>query len=154
MGVLHNPVFWVIAVSVAAAMEFWAWWLHKVLWHGALWGSHRTHHTPHDGLFELNDVHGLLHALFAAVLLYTGLSSEPGAYQTVAVGVGVGMTTFGVGYWLVHDGFIHGRLPLQFLSRVRYFRRLRAAHRAHHLGDHIGPYGLFLGHWELTRARR
>jgi beta-carotene 3-hydroxylase len=52
------------------------------------------------------------------------------------------MTAFGLAYAVVHDGFVHGRLPVGVLGRVPYFRRLREAHLAHHRSNG-GPYGLF-----------
>jgi beta-carotene 3-hydroxylase len=64
------------------------------------------------------------------------------------------MTTFGVAYFVVHDGFIHGRLPVAFLARSAYLRRVRNAHRVHHMRSHDAPYGLFLGEAELRFRRR
>jgi beta-carotene 3-hydroxylase len=62
------------------------------------------------------------------------------------------MTLFGLSYLLVHDGLVHERLPMQFLLRWRYFRRLRGAHLHHHR-FHGVPYGLFLGPEELSAAK-
>jgi beta-carotene 3-hydroxylase len=51
---------------------------------------------------------------------------------------------------VVHDGLVHGRLPVGFLRRSAYLRRVVAAHRVHHARGGA-PYGLFLGPWVLRR---
>ena len=61
------------------------------------------------------------------------------------------MTLFGLSYVIVHDGLVHGRLPVAFLERWGYLRRVARCHRVHH-GTRAGgaPYGLFFGAWELS----
>lgn len=146
-----EPRFWLIAVTVAIFMEFWAMLLHGKLWHGPWWGAHRSHHEPRTGWFEFNDVFAVMHAVIAMTLIIGGLEAKAGEATLVAVAVGIGMSMFGMVYFTVHDGLIHGRLPVQFLSRIDWFRRVRNAHLAHHHRD-AEPYGLFLGQWELRRA--
>jgi beta-carotene 3-hydroxylase len=66
------------------------------------------------------------------------------------------MTAFGMAYFVAHDGLVHGRLPLQFLAKIRWLRVVRNAHRMHHRlesQDDALPLGLFLGQWALRRAR-
>lgn len=145
--------FWCVAAAVAVAMEFWAMLLHGRLWHGVLWLAHRSHHTPRRGWFEANDAFAVLHAVLAMALIIGGLERLHGTTQWLAVAVGVGMSMFGMAYFTVHDGLIHGRLPVQFLSRFDWVRRVRNAHLVHHHRD-AEPYGLFLGQWELQRALR
>lgn len=147
-----DPLFWGVAVAVAALMEFWAALLHGRFWHGPLWFGHRSHHAPRTGPFEFNDVFAVLHAAIAMALIIGGLEGLQGPAQRLAVAVGVGMSLFGVAYFTVHDGLIHGRLPVAFLARSAWLRRVRNAHRVHHAQD-AAPYGLFLGPWELKRAR-
>ena len=79
-------------------------------------------------------------------------SLAPGPLREVVFGVGIGMTLFGVAYVVVHDGFVHGRLPLRWLGKVPLLARIRDAHRVHH-GRGAAPYGFFLGPQELTAAR-
>lgn len=147
-----DPLFWAIAVVVAVAMEFWAMVLHGRLWHGRLWFAHRSHHTPRRGWWEANDAFAIGHALLAMGLIIGGLELLRGRLQLVAVAVGIGMSLFGMAYFAVHDGLIHGRLPVAFLARWRWLRLIRNAHLVHHQRD-AAPYGLFLGLWELRRAR-
>lgn len=133
------------------AMEPWARLLHGKIWHGPLIGIHRSHHTRRVGRFEKNDWLSGLHAPIATALIMVGCNVE-GALGGAMFGAGVGMTLFGLSYVLVHDGLVHGRLPVGFLARVPWLRRVRDAHRVHHA--HGGaPYGLFLGPRELMRAR-
>ena len=42
------------------AMEGVAWTNHKYIMHGFLWVLHESHHKPHKGRFELNDLFFLL----------------------------------------------------------------------------------------------
>lgn len=144
-----------VAIVVAVAMDFWAALLHGRVWHAWLWFVHRSHHEPRrDGQrFEANDALALFHAPIAMALIIWGCEGPPIALREIAFGAGVGMTLFAVGYLIVHDGLVHGRLPVAFLLRVRYLRRVVRAHKVHHTGVTGGaPYGLFFGPWELARA--
>ena len=142
----------VTASIVAAAMELWARFLHGRVWHHRLWGLHRSHHEPRVGRFEKNDALSVLHAPLAAALVVAGCQLD-GYARALAVGAGVGMTLFGIGYVLVHDGLVHGRLPVKRLLALRIFRRIRGAHLVHHRAGGP-PYGFFLGPRELMRHRR
>jgi beta-carotene 3-hydroxylase len=146
------PLFWVIVAVVAVFMEFWAMLLHGRLWHGPMWFTHRSHHTARQGWFEFNDIFAVFHAAIAIALIIGGLEGLSGTAQLVAVAAGIGMTVFGMAYFAVHDGLIHGRLPVAFLARLEWIRRIRNAHQVHHVKD-AQPYGLFLGPWELKRVR-
>lgn len=148
---MHDPLFWLVLVGFAIGMEFWAMLLHGRLWHGPWWPAHKSHHTPRTGPFEANDVFAALHASIAICLIVGGLERQLGAHSHLFVAAGYGMTLFGVSYFVVHDGLIHGRLPVAFLGRVRWLRRVRNAHQVHHRLD-AAPYGLFLGQWELRRS--
>lgn len=149
-----DPLFWLVLIAVALAMELWAMLLHGRLWHGILWITHRSHHTPRRGWFEFNDIFAGFHAAIAIVLIVYGFESDHGRASHLMIAAGFGMTAFGLAYFTVHDGFIHGRLPVAWLDRSAFLRRVRNAHRVHHQRDHEGPFGLFLGEWELRRAKR
>ncbi len=156
--VLLRALVWLpVAVVVAVAMDLWAAFLHGRVWHSLLWSVHRSHHTPRPAgsRFEANDALSVLHVPPAIALILFGCVGSPGVPREVAFGVGMGMSLFGLAYLLVHDGLVHGRLPVQFLMRLRYFRGVARAHRVHHEGTAGGaPYGLFLGRWELAITRR
>lgn len=133
---------WVLTAAVAAAaMELWAGLIHGAGWHGPMWPMHYSHHNP-TGKFEANDVLSMSHAPIAMALIIYGCEAAPGLSTNLAFGVGIGMTFFGFSYLLVHDGYVHGRLPVGWLDRFTYFRRVRAWHRVHHATDER-PYGFF-----------
>ncbi len=116
---------------------------------------HRSHHLPRRGRYEKNDALSVLHAPIAIALILYGCQAEPGTVREIAFGVGIGMTLFGVSYFVVHDGLVHGRLPVGFLLRLGYIRRVVEAHRKHHEGSRgRAPYGLFFGPAELWLAKR
>jgi len=140
-----------VALVTAAAMEPWAMFLHGRVWHHRLWSVHRSHHSQRRGRFERNDALSALHAPIAAALVMVGCNLH-GLAAAVTIGAGAGMTAFGLAYVVVHDGLVHGRLPVAFLARVPWLRRVRNAHRVHHAKG-LAPYGLFLGPQELERAR-
>ena len=156
-GTLEKVVLWLsIGLPVAMFMELWAMFLHRYIWHGPLWLLHRSHHEPRAGLLERNDLFSILHASFAIVLILYGCVGPEGWVREAGFGFGLGMTTFGLSYMLIHDGLVHGRLPVAFLERNPWIHRLAAAHRAHHRTGHL-PYGLFLGPQEarlVSRRRR
>ncbi len=147
-----------IAIVVAVAMEFWAAFLHGTFWHGVLWFAHRSHHRDdYDASsavkWETNDVFSFIHVPFAIALIVYGCEARAGLWPTLAFGVGVGMSLFGVGYFMIHDGMVHGRLPLKFLLRFKYFERVQRAHAFHHQRGGA-PYGLFLGPWLPRRTAK
>lgn len=133
------------ALATALAFELWASFVHERLWHGPLWALHEPHHRPGNRALNSNDLLSGSHAPPAALLCFLGslgmvVHGHPAFHA--GFGVGVGATAFGLAYFLVHDGFIHGRLPLAGLRRVPYFERIRRAHLVHH-GTNAEPYGMF-----------
>ena len=144
MSPLAAVAVWLVSGATALiAMEFWAGFLHRRVWHGVLWSFHRSHHEPRLGRFERNDILSSTHAPVAAALIIYGCVGAPSWLREVAYGWGFGMTAFGVLYLTFHDGVMHGRLPVQALRRVPYFDLLCRAHEIHHRKSG-GPYGFFL----------
>jgi beta-carotene 3-hydroxylase len=146
-------VWLAVGLPAACAMEPWAALLHGRAWHGPLWPVHRSHHAPRRGRFERNDALSATHAPVAMALVLYGCLGAPGLAREAAFGAGLGMTLFGLAYVLVHDGLVHGRLPVSWLLRFRYLRRVRGAHLVHHRTGGA-PFGLFLGPWTLRRRHR
>lgn len=141
-----------VLVSTVLLMEGWALRAHERVWHHALWFLHRSHHRPRTGPFEANDLLALVNAPPAVLLLSWGTWGNPGWVATLAWAVGAGISLYGTAYLVVHDGYVHGRLPLAFLDRSAWLRKVRAAHRVHH-ADEAAPFGLFMGPWELEARR-
>jgi beta-carotene 3-hydroxylase len=147
------------AIGTVVGMDAWAAFVHGRVWHAWLWRLHASHHRARRGVWEVNDVLSLTHAPIAVALVLLGCRAAPSALREIAFGVGLGMTVFGAAYVVVHDGLVHGRLPVRALLVWPlvggYLRRVVDAHRRHH-DDPAGgaPFGLFLGPWELTRRTR
>lgn len=148
---MSSLVVWLpVALAVAAFMETWAMLLHGRVWHSWLWRVHRSHHRKRIGRWEANDALSMLHAPIAIAAILYGCMAAPSLGRDIAFGVGIGMTMFGIAYVVVHDGLVHGRLPVEKLAKLRYFERVREAHLLHHKKGARGPYGLFLGPWEAA----
>jgi beta-carotene 3-hydroxylase len=58
------------------------------------------------------------------------LGSVFGIWFLVAIGLGI--TVYGVCYFLVHDVFIHQRFKWFQNANNRYFKAIRRAHKMHH----------------------
>jgi len=122
-----------ILVTLAAVgmMEFVAWSAHKYLMHGLLWSWHEDHHKPHhekDGFFEKNDRFFLVFAIPSAACYIIG-SATPHFWLFF---VGVGISIYGLIYFLIHDVYIHQRFKWFRQLDSRYSRAILRAHGAHH----------------------
>lgn len=151
-------MLWFLAAALATVvlMEPYSAWIHRAVWHGPLWFIHRTHHRERmeDGSrpapLVANDILSASHAPVAIACCAVGwLATGPAAW--VAMGVGIGMTVYGVLYVVLHDGMVHGRLPVTGLLRHRIFDEMRQAHAIHHRTN-AAPYGFFVSPW-WGRAR-
>lgn len=117
----------VIAILVFAAMELVAWAAHKYIMHGFGWGWHKSHHEPHEGLFEKNDLYAVVFSILAIGLFILGSTG-----YLVAGAIAAGMTLYGFFYFVVHDGLVHQRWPFRHIPHKGYVKRLVQAHRMHH----------------------
>ena len=120
-----------ITIATAAIMEFVAWFAHKYVMHGFLWSWHRDHHLPHhekDGFFERNDLFFLVFAIPSATSYIIG-STTPHFWLFF---VGVGISIYGLIYFLIHDVYIHRRFSWFKQLDGRYSRAILRAHGAHH----------------------
>jgi len=113
-------------------MEFMAWSMHKYVMHGLGWYFHRDHHQHEPGFFEKNDVFFLIFAIPSWLFIMFGMM----AGNDWRVWVGLGIAIYGLAYFLVHDVFIHQRLPWFKRTDNVYFRAIRKAHKVHH--KHLG----------------
>ena len=109
-------------------MEFVAWFLHKYVMHGFGWYLHEDHHRYTEGRLEKNDIFGLFFAVLSFLLILTGTL---GGFD-IRFPIGIGVTMYGIGYFLVHDTFFHKRLRLKYRPKSRYLKRVLNAHRIHH----------------------
>ena len=122
-----------IVIAVFVAMEGATWLIHKYVMHGFLWVLHHDHHDhSNEGPLERNDLFFLIFSLPAIALLYYGVKHDL-SYQFF---IGLGITCYGMAYFLVHDIFIHQRAKIFTHTQSRYLLALRRAHKQHH--KHLG----------------
>lgn len=116
-------------VGAFMAMEGVAWFTHKYLMHGMLWFLHKDHHkNEKEGFLEHNDFFFLIFALPGILALYFG---KENGYDYL-FWIGLGITLYGLAYFLVHDIFIHQRFKLFRKADNPYFKAIRRAHKIHH----------------------
>jgi beta-carotene 3-hydroxylase len=122
---------WIIKILVTVAgfvlMEGVAWFTHKYIMHGFLWNWHKSHHSPRHGVFERNDLFALVFASIGIALILWGVKEF--AWQFY---MGLGISLYGLAYFLVHDVFIHQRVRWFKKTNNRYFQAMRFAHKIHH----------------------
>ena len=124
MNTLENIV---LAVAAFAGMEVAAWAIHRWVMHGSGWSWHESHHRPRSGRFERNDRYVLVFSLIAMTLFAIG--------QAVpwVTAIAIGITAYGVAYFLLHEVLVHRRLPPPVTPRSgSYLAHLVAAHHLHH----------------------
>ena len=121
-----------IVLVTLLGMEFVAWAAHKYLMHGWLWIWHEDHHKPHfekDGFFEKNDLFFLVFAV-PSMFSYIFGSTYPEVGWLFYVGVGISI--YGLIYFLIHDVYIHQRFQWFRQLDSKYSRAILRAHGAHH----------------------
>jgi beta-carotene 3-hydroxylase len=130
----------ILLVSSYFVMEFVAWSNHKYIMHGFLWKWHKDHHRKdyqenlpektEDKLFEKNDLFFLVYAIPAVLLMIIGFTIS----YLPLVFVGLGITLYGLTYFIIHDVIIHKRVNLPFLTKHHngYLKAIIKAHTAHH----------------------
>lgn len=122
-----------VTLAAFAGMEGVAWFTHKYIMHGLLWRLHKDHHKKESsGFFEHNDFFFLIFAIPGMITLFLGMRA---GYNFV-FWTGLGITLYGIAYFLVHDIFIHQRFKLFRYTDNAYFKAIRRAHKMHH--KHLG----------------
>ena len=121
-----------IVLASLAAMEGVACASHKYVMHGFGWAWHRDHHEPHEGVFERNDLFGLVGAALSIAMFALGspMIMGEGAWWP-GTWIGLGVLGYGLVYTLVHDGLVHQRW-FRYVPRGGYLKRLVQAHNLHH----------------------
>ena len=119
-----------IFLATVAAMEGFAYVMHRWVMHGPGWFLHRSHHRPRSGAWELNDAYAAIFAVPSILLLLAGvrLGWWPGCTW-----IGAGIAAYGAIYFGFHDWIVHRRLPGRIVPRSRYVKRIVQAHRLHHV---------------------
>jgi beta-carotene 3-hydroxylase len=115
-----------IVLLTIAGMEALSWFIHKYLFHGPLWFIHKTHHQQRHGWFELNDIFSIGFALLSLWLMWQGRNAYNAGFF-----MGLGITIYGLIYFIFHDWFIHNRFKA-FKTTNSYLLSIRRAHKIHH----------------------
>ena len=124
-----------IYVAIFLFMEFMAWFSHKYIMHGFLWHLHKDHHKKdHGSWFERNDLFFIFYAVVSMSLVI--LWGEYGFWAGLPMALGI--FTYGMSYFIVHDIFIHQRFKLFRSTNSKYAKGLRRAHKIHHKSIHKG----------------
>ena len=128
--------FWIlIYLATFLFMEFMAWFSHKYIMHGFLWHLHKDHHKKdHGSWFERNDLFFIFYAVVSMSLVI--LWGEYGFWAGLPMALGI--FTYGMSYFIVHDIFIHQRFKILRTTNSKYAKGLRRAHKIHHKSIHKG----------------
>lgn len=121
----------IVAFLIAyIGMEAVAWLAHKYLMHGVLWFLHNDHHKQDPNSFlEKNDWFFVLFATPGIVLILLGIEAQ----WDYKFFLGIGIAAYGFTYFVVHEIFIHQRLPFLRRTNSVFWGGIRRAHRKHHL---------------------
>ncbi len=144
-----------ITLGTVAGMEFVAWFAHKYIMHGFLWSWHEDHHKPHlkDGFFEKNDLFFLVFAIPSALCYILG-SATPHFWLFF---VGVGISIYGLIYFLIHDVYIHRRFKWFKKLDNPYSRAILRAHGHHHANpdkENCESFGLLVVDEKYFKSRK
>lgn len=121
-------VYMLTTVAAFFFMEFFAWFMHKYVMHGFMWNWHQDHHITHDKKLEKNDRFVLLFAVPGIAFLAAGFKlSAP-----FMLAVGVGISFYGLAYFLFHDVYVHQRIKTFKVASNKYLRATKKAHQDHH----------------------
>ena len=124
----------IIILITFVIMEGVAWGMHKYVMHGLFWNLHEDHHVreDHDSFIERNDSF----FVFFAVLSIIAFLSWSIFGSSIALGIGLGISAYGLVYFIIHDLFIHQRIKIWRNTKNPYLLALRRAHKVHH--KHLG----------------
>ena len=121
-------VYAIVIIAVFFFMEFVAWFLHKYVMHGFGWFLHEDHHRYTKGRLEKNDVFGLIFSIVSFLFIFTGWLDG----YDIKFAIGIGILSYGLAYFLVHDVFFQRRINLRYKPKSRYMKRVLHAHTIHH----------------------
>ena len=147
-----NIILNILAITISfVAMEFVAWFTHKYIMHGFLWILHKDHHQPnHDHVFEKNDFFFIIFAIPGILGIVIGIENYNWPFW-----VGIGISLYGLAYFLIHDLFIHRRSKLFRNTNSNYLKALRKAHKIHHKnteknnGENFGMLFFPIKYWKI-----
>lgn len=145
-----------VVLGTVAAMEFVAWFAHKYIMHGFLWRWHEDHHQPHlkDGFFEKND---RFFFVFAVPSAFCYMAGTFWAGMGFLLFVGIGISIYGLIYFLIHDVYIHQRFKWFRQLDSKYSKAILRAHGAHHAiqtKEECESFGLLIVNPKFFKKRK
>jgi beta-carotene 3-hydroxylase len=108
-------------------MEGVAWFLHRFVMHQFGWYLHEDHHRYTEGRFQKNDIFALFFSTLSFLFILFGL-----LYYDILFWAGVGVTLYGIGYFIFHDIMFHKRIRNHYRPKSNYMKRIFHAHAYHH----------------------
>ena len=126
---LSYPLLALLFLATLAAMEGFAYVMHRWVMHGPGWFLHASHHRPRTGMWEANDLYFVIFAVPSILLLLGGVQWGWGNWATAT---GAGIAGYGAIYLGFHDILVHHRLKHRYVPRSPYLKRIMQAHRLHH----------------------
>ncbi|NQW30217.1 MAG: sterol desaturase family protein [Ignavibacteria bacterium] len=140
--------FALIIFVCAFLMEFVSYLAHRYIYHGIGWLFHKSHHSAREGAFEWNDIFPLCFSAISISIMAWGVLD---ASRSDAIAVAIGVSTYGMIYFFIHDLYIHRRAKWLRI-RIPWFQKMKRAHAIHHAfgGE---PYGL-LFYWKLDKSKK
>lgn len=133
MVIPSAPMHWfalvLTSLATLAAMELFAYAMHRWVMHGPGWFLHKSHHRVGTGTFELNDLYAMIFAAPSIMLFWLGTRG----WGDWATAMGGGIAGYGAIYFGFHDWIVHRRLRHRIVPESDYFKRIVQAHRLHHV---------------------
>ena len=124
---MNSVINALVFLAAFAGMEGVAYLTHKHVMHGSLWCLHESHHRPRTGWFEKNDLFAVIFSVPSILFIYLGVH-----YVPILLWVGLGMTAYGVAYFIFHDVIVHRRIRTRYKPKTGYMKRIVRAHWIHH----------------------
>ncbi|MGB7404132.1 MAG: sterol desaturase family protein [Pacificimonas sp.] len=118
-----------LTLATVLFMEGFAYVMHRWVMHGFLWNLHKSHHEPREGTFEKNDWFGVMFALPS--IAFIAMGTQLGFWVGFAW-VGLGISLYGLIYFVFHDLMVHHRLPNRYVPKSAWMKRIVQAHKLHH----------------------
>ena len=85
-------------------MEPFTTFIHRYVMHLFGWVWHKSHHTRFAKPFELNDLYPVVFSFLTIYLFVLGMENS------IYTAVGIGITLYGIVYFIVHEIIIHSQL--------------------------------------------
>lgn len=130
---MDDTLFYVlVTLGAYVGMEFTAWAAHRYLMHGPLWSWHEDHHKPKyekTGFWEKND---RFFVVFAIPSMFSYMAGSLYADYRWLLFIGIGISLYGLTYFLIHDVYIHQRFKWFKHLDSKYSRAILKAHGSHH----------------------